>query len=243
MSIRATNFVRRLRGLSPVEKAVAFVIGDHDDHKGGGAYPSMATVADEAGLKNRETASRATTRLVEKKVLIPQEEDGKPTLYRFNYTLQTCDSPVTPTRDSPVIPPVTQPVTLDSRPVTRGVTPGHKTCDSPVTQRVEGFKGNTNSREAEEGIASLASAATATIRDAFLELGCEEPFGDPQFQLIWAEEWNKLPPGANGGGVDAMERTAQRCQLQSIPVPPFFYRVKRKVEEAEVQHRFRKTTL
>jgi hypothetical protein len=145
MSIKATNFVRRLGGLTPMEKLIGLLMADHDDHKGGGAYPGMSTIAEEAGLKNRETASRITNRLVKRGILVPREpvtkEQGKPTVYRFNYNLQTCDSPVTPTCDSPVTPPVTGPVTPGPRPVTRPVTPGTQTCDSPVTQRVEGFKG------------------------------------------------------------------------------------------------------
>lgn len=144
MSVRATNFVRGLRGLSPMEKLIGLVMADHDDHRGSGAYPGMTTVADEAGLKNRETASRITGRLVEKSVLIREKQSGRPTVYRFNYNRQTCDSPVTP----PVTPqshlPVTGgvtagPQTCDS-PVTGGVTAGPQTCDSPVTLRVEGKK-------------------------------------------------------------------------------------------------------
>src|SRR6267154_3168443 len=100
MSIRATNFVRGLRGLSPVEKSVAFVLADHDNYKGHGSYPSMAVVADESGLRNRETASRVTGRLVGKKILVPHETRGRPTVYHFNYCLQTGDSTVTPTCDS-----------------------------------------------------------------------------------------------------------------------------------------------
>jgi hypothetical protein len=105
MSVKATAFVCELRGLSPSEKAVAFVLARHDDHKrGAGSWPSMSTVRDEAGLENRETASRITKRLVEKGILVPQKpvtkEQGKPTVYHFNYDLETCDSPVTPTCDS-----------------------------------------------------------------------------------------------------------------------------------------------
>lgn len=145
MSVRATNFIRRLRGLSPEEKAVAFVLADHDSHKGDGAYPSMKTVAGEAGLKNRETASRITKRLVQKKIFVPNEpstrEQGRPTVYHPNYDAQTCDSPITggnrPTCDSPVTPPLPQPVTVTSEPVTLE----GQTCDSPVTQRVEGRRG------------------------------------------------------------------------------------------------------
>jgi hypothetical protein len=96
MSFRATKFVRQLRGLSPTEKAVAFVHADHDNHKGDGASASMSTVAAETGIKNRETASRITSRLVKKGILVPRKpvtkEQGIPTVYDFNYDLKTCDS-------------------------------------------------------------------------------------------------------------------------------------------------------
>lgn len=151
MSVRATNFVRQLRGLSPEEKAVAFVLADHDSHKGNGAYPSMTTVAQEAGLKNRETASRITKRLVQKQIFLPNEpttrEQGRPTVYHPNYGAGTCDSPVTGgnelTCDSPVTPPLIQPVTLNCKPVTLE----GQTCDSPVTQRVEGRRGEAVRKE------------------------------------------------------------------------------------------------
>jgi hypothetical protein len=186
MSVRATNFVRRLRGLSPEEKAVAFVLADHDSHKGDGSYPSMKTVAMEAGLKNRETASRITKRLVQKKIFLSDEpskrEQGRPTVYRLNYSLETCDSPVTGehprTCDSPITPPVSEPVTRDCKPVT--LEP--QTCDSPVTQRVEGkFK--------RKGKSSLRNAAEPTDDhglngdrlDDFKKrvlAKCEDPAGD-----------------------------------------------------------------
>lgn len=100
MSIRATNFVRRLRGLSVSEKSVAFVFADHDNHKGGGAYPSMETVAEEAGLRSRETAYRITQRLVERNVLISGNPDRKrrgrtPTVYHFNFNRPNCDCRIT----------------------------------------------------------------------------------------------------------------------------------------------------
>ena len=62
-----------------MEKAVAFiVVGDHDNYKGGGANPSMATIAEESGIENRETASRVMTRLVAYQVLhAPQPSEGQ----------------------------------------------------------------------------------------------------------------------------------------------------------------------
>jgi hypothetical protein len=67
MSVRATNFVRRLRGLTPSLKTVAFVLADHDDHRGGGSYPSMLTVAQESGFAFRQNASDAVQVLAKKK--------------------------------------------------------------------------------------------------------------------------------------------------------------------------------
>ena len=81
VSIRATNFVRRLRGLSPGLKSVAFVLADHDNHKGGGAYPSMATVAEEAGYAFRQNASSAVQELADRKVIKGRQsgvEDRRP---------------------------------------------------------------------------------------------------------------------------------------------------------------------
>jgi len=89
MSVRATNFVRGLRGLSPSEKAVAFVLADHDDHKGGGTFPGMLTVAEEAGLHERASASRITKRLVDRKIILTDNPSRgrKTTVYRFNFDL------------------------------------------------------------------------------------------------------------------------------------------------------------
>lgn len=92
MSIRATNHVRRLRGLTPSEKAVAFILADHDDHKGGGSYPSVATVAEEAGFAFRQNASDIVQALADKNVIVTDEpsKGGRPTRWYFNYDLTGC---------------------------------------------------------------------------------------------------------------------------------------------------------
>jgi hypothetical protein len=159
VSIRATNFVRHLRGLSSSEKAVAFVHADHarldpDAHNrlvSGVTYASMSTVAEEAGLKNRESASRITKRLLEKRVLVAEaERPGVPTVYRLNLDPNTCDCTVTGQAKNPVtarshrVPP-----TRDSV-APKPVTPEKQTCDSPVTQRVE---------ELREGVCSLMQSS------------------------------------------------------------------------------------
>lgn len=260
MSVKATNFVRRLRGLSPTEKVVAFVMAGHDDHKGGGCYASNTTIAEEAGFAFRQTASDIVQQLKSYKVIhsAKQSEGGRPTVWHFNYDLASSDSPIrvaplnrnppTAANRSPrVAVDGTGTATEESANCNRESTStaiqnGFFPPSTAVPELQEGFrsKGNTNSREA-EGLASLATATT--IRSAFRELGYEEPFGDAQFQLIWSEMWDKIPPGANAGGVDAMEKTIQSCQKLGIDIPPLFFRVKRKIETAELEHRFRRTPL
>src|SRR3984893_18743581 len=87
VSVRATNFVRRLRGLTITEKAVAMILADHDSHKGDGSFPGMTTLADESCLKNRQTATEVVKRLVAKGVIstdsLSRGGRGKTTVYRF----------------------------------------------------------------------------------------------------------------------------------------------------------------
>lgn len=125
MSYQSTNLVRGLRGFSPIEKAVAFVLADHDDHKGGGTYPSMSTVALEAGLQDRETASRVTRRLVERGVILTgnPSKGGKPTVYRFNFELANRDSRIMG-EDPPTVTPESRLPNRDS---------SLANCDSRIT--------------------------------------------------------------------------------------------------------------
>ncbi len=147
MSVRATNHVRSLRGLSPVEKAVAFVFADHDSHYGKGSFPGMQTVAEESGLNDRETASRVTKRLVAKGVIVPDQMSkggrGVTTVYRFPIN---CDSPITVLDGETVTP---EEITVTAK--TETVTLEPLNCDSPVTRRGEG----ENRRTQEKGKDSL----------------------------------------------------------------------------------------
>ena len=85
MSIRATNFVRGLRGLTPSEKLVAFVLADFankDESKG--SFPKMRLVAEACGFEHRQTASDNVQRLAEKKIILGKQSRGKmPTRWRF----------------------------------------------------------------------------------------------------------------------------------------------------------------
>ncbi len=153
MSVRATNFVRSLRGLTQSEKLVAFVLADHDSHKGSGAYPAMQTVADESSLKDRETASRITSRLVDANLLLTDNRSkggrGKTTVYRFNYALENCDSRITVCTHKTVTP--------QSQLVPKTVIESGGNCDSgdavspeTVTQNAETVTGE--SHEGIEGV-------------------------------------------------------------------------------------------
>jgi hypothetical protein len=112
VSIRATNFVRSLRGLTATEKAVAFTLADHAHVKTGVINPGMGTVAAESGLRSREAASRVVKRLMVKGIFFakhpPRKNQGGPTLYHVNYEYEVrCvprkkeSAPATPEPSSP----------------------------------------------------------------------------------------------------------------------------------------------
>jgi hypothetical protein len=88
MSYQTTKFVLERDDLSPSEKAVAHSLAYHADKDGCNSYPSMDTIAREAGFKYRQGAQRVVRRL-EKKGLIVAETaktggSGVTTIYRFN---------------------------------------------------------------------------------------------------------------------------------------------------------------
>ena len=87
MSWELTRFVLSLRNLTPTEKAVAHSLACHAP-KHGTAYPSMHTIALEAGLGSRRAAQMVMRRLESKGVISPTSSKGggrkNPTHYRFN---------------------------------------------------------------------------------------------------------------------------------------------------------------
>jgi hypothetical protein len=97
MSVRATNFIRRLRGLNFAEGRASFVLADHANHKTGEITISMQTLKEECELAFRQTASDIVGRLIDWKVfLAPHPSKGrKPTTLYVNYDLGNCDSPIT----------------------------------------------------------------------------------------------------------------------------------------------------
>jgi hypothetical protein len=150
VSSKATNHVRSLR-LPPGEKLVAFIHADHaahdpDAHKkglSGVTYASMTTVANEAGFKRRETASRNTRQLLIKNVLVldaTSGKQGKPNVYRINLNSKTCDARVTPRPKKSVTPKSHLPKPTCDSGCGEPVTPIACTCDDAVAQRVEGIR-------------------------------------------------------------------------------------------------------
>jgi hypothetical protein len=97
MSVRATNYIRRLRGLNFAEGRSAFVLADHANHKTGEITISMQTLKEECELAFRQTASDIVGRLIKWKVfLAPHPSKGrKPTTLYLNFDLENCDSPIT----------------------------------------------------------------------------------------------------------------------------------------------------
>jgi hypothetical protein len=89
MSIRAVAFVADFHGLTIAERCVAFVLARYASHPDGLSWPSMTTVAEKASLKNRQTASDITARLVQKGVLtihtLSKGGPKNPTKYQFNF--------------------------------------------------------------------------------------------------------------------------------------------------------------
>jgi len=261
MSVRATNFVRQLRGLDPTEKSVAYTLADHDNHRGGGSWPSMSTVASEAGLEKRETASRITKRLVEKGILLPHKpvttKQGKPTVYRFNYDLETCDSPVTPTCDSTCDLPFP---TCDSGPVenARPVTLEAQTCDSPVTQRVEGKRKKGKTEEEGEEAARSSDLALAEIANASASAGKVEilpsfgmlaafqaigmkPFGSTAARNLWTHVWqsrNRVDLHS-----EILEAFFDEAKRRGLKLEPKWYVLKHKIEECEIDRVWHKESI
>jgi hypothetical protein len=84
---------------------------------------------------------------------------------------------------------------------------------------------------------------SSVIRQAFEGLSYEQPFGPPEFQEIWADEYSLAQTQHHPSWTDVMERTIIRCKRGGIKVPQVFYLIKRKIEEDEVRKRYQRTPL
>jgi predicted transcriptional regulator len=152
MSVWSTKTVRE-RDLPPREKLVAYAAasfapnlkGEEHAEESGEITASMTTIAKACGFKRRETASRIMQRLVEKGVMTVEKkaswQQGRPTVYRVDYTMKACDRAVTGGHRRSSDQAVTgcaakAPSTCDF-PGIEPVTYRAPACDSPVTQKVE----------------------------------------------------------------------------------------------------------
>ena len=88
MSYAATKYVVELDGLTPTEKAVAHSLAHHANPDGSDSFPSMTTIAREAGLKDRRCAQYVVRRLESKGVIFADTSKAggrqKSTRYRFD---------------------------------------------------------------------------------------------------------------------------------------------------------------
>jgi hypothetical protein len=96
MSIRATNFTRRLRGLTFAEGRAALILGDHANYRTGEITISMETLAEECELSSRQAASAIKNHLVDAKVFLEPNpsKGGRPSTLYVNYQLADCNSRV-----------------------------------------------------------------------------------------------------------------------------------------------------
>lgn len=69
MSVRAIEYVRKLRGVSPTEKVVLYSIADHHNNKDNGCWPSIRLIAIESGEITDRAVQLVVRRLVEKGVI------------------------------------------------------------------------------------------------------------------------------------------------------------------------------
>ena len=252
MSIRSTNFVRRLRGLDITERAVAFTLADHAAHPSGEICVGMQTIAEESSLANRQTASDVVGRLRELGVITTAQVSkggrGNPTLYYMNFSLTGADPSITlaPINRNPRVAVNRNPGVAVSPEQTATQPPGNcnpdtvenaetatqndLNCNPPVAGR--GFKGNARKGKAGEGSpnGSLAAAAVAMgdkIETAFKSLNkIDEPFGSLAFKIEFTRVFFEFRPRENilhNSFPDLLEAVIHSCQLKGIKIPAPFY--------------------
>jgi hypothetical protein len=99
MSYTVTKFVLESQGLTPSEKAVAHSLAYHAHADGTKSFPSMVTIAIEAGLSDRRAAQRVVRRLEEKGLIVADGAKSggryKATHYRFDLEYSGCTVAVT----------------------------------------------------------------------------------------------------------------------------------------------------
>jgi hypothetical protein len=217
MNIRAAKFVQNLRGLSAVEKSIAYSIAVHADYKNCQANMSMQTLAEESGLKHRQAASQIVSRLLEYGIIhtIGSRSGGrKPSTYQFTFAVnrdcgitikdeesnrnweQTVeDYQPQPNRNSRIVQPQSEPspTAIKNAPTVR--RSGH-----------EGFK-ETEGREGEKETATAARSLNPSGVDELLVL-----------KVAKETKPNAVFSQKSLGDIRAVLRSKQPTQAEVIPV-------------------------
>ena len=106
MSIEAMTWAIELRGLTPSENLVLFLLANRHNKDSGLCYPSMSRIAEEGGMARR-TVIRAVKSLEKKGLLTIEKTFGKTHHYRLHTSVTV--TPVTESHPSQKdTPPVTE---------------------------------------------------------------------------------------------------------------------------------------
>jgi len=155
VSYHITQFVLALTGLTPAEKSVLHSLAYHADKDGGNAYPSMTTIALEAGLSCRQTAQRIVWRMEKKGVIFAEsnKRGGRRVTTRYRFNLEYCNPGESATLDVAVSETATPEVavsaeesaTLNPESATLGVARKvlkgpKKRCDTPTASAQRAFR-------------------------------------------------------------------------------------------------------
>jgi len=208
VSVKATNHVRRLRGLNFAEGRAAFVLADHANHKTGEITISMQTLKEECELAFRQTASDIVGRLIEWKVfLAPHPSKGrKPTTLYVNYDLGNCDSPIKvaplSNRNSPVAVNRNAPITVgQTQPQSEGSSSTVQPQSEMTSTAIPGLhKGVKKEKERKEEAPATPSPSIFTgqhfsvtqKQDALL--GEAFPWVDRAIEYRKADSWLEANP-------------------------------------------------
>jgi hypothetical protein len=223
-------------------KPLAACLADEANDRGEGIYPSIAYVAWKLSTSER-TVQRGMRKLREMKVieqvgfrkmrarvwvpiyrLLVPNLPGRPP-WRF----QLADRGVT----TPVSPREGDGVTKTREGVTTALPRGDTAASpNPLEDPLD--------RPVREEEAAATAASSVEIVRAFEALGCK-PFGPPEFQQVWTEACSRA--GKDSAWSEVMEEAIQRCRTLRVSVPRMFFMHKRKIEDMEVEARYRRTPL
>ncbi len=123
--------------------------------------------------------------------------------------------------------------------VTENVTPPSRSVTAVEGEEERDSETEVEKRQRRRN-SSAPAASPTVITQAFYALG-HKPFGQKEFQTIWAEEWSAA--GEDPNWTDIMEQTIQRSKSRQVKVPGLFFEHKHAIEKGEVQMRYKVTPL